>query len=111
MLTAEKKRVSAADRDEYLDEDESLYFPIAVECEWEYSEEEFQEKLRNLPESDIDYPEEFLKKLDEETEEAKAHIAAGEVIHMTAVEFDKVMRMPKAERKIELARRWKARGK
>jgi hypothetical protein len=121
MLTAEKKRVSA-DLDVYLDEDldeeEILKFPIAVHDESdddesgeEFSEEEFQKMLQDLPESDIDYPEEYLRKLDEEAEEAMAYINAGKVIQMTTAEFDKLMQMTGAEHDAELVRIWKARDK
>jgi len=80
MLTAEKKRVSAADRDEY-----SEVLILEESQPTECSEEEFRKWADSLPE--VDYPEEVVKELNEIAEEALAQVESGELLPMTVEEF------------------------
>lgn len=118
MLTAERKRGQAGSEDAHADDDveleeyvDNLPITVTYESETDWSDEEFQKWADSLPYSDIDYPEEYLKELDREIKETEAKVAAGEVIKMTAEEFDELMEMPKAERRAALVRKWKAMGK
>jgi len=70
MLTTEKTRV-------LTNTDESLTLPTE-----EYSDSEILAKLHSLP--TVEYPEAFIRELDEIAEEAKADLAAGRIFPMTA---------------------------